>query len=82
MSFIDSQRKLRKLWQETRDPASKRIVNQGTQNVRRMIRKQHLKDGKKQSPQTAKSHLKQYGLLQNSSKRGGRPKAPLQFIVP
>jgi hypothetical protein len=56
--LLKNKRKLRKLWQETRDPACKMTVNWITQNIRRTIRKEDLNDGK-QRWQTVKSHLKQ-----------------------
>jgi hypothetical protein len=66
--LLEYKRKFGKLWQETRDPACKTAINWVTRNIRRMVRKKHLKEGK-QNWQTAKSHLKQYGLLQNSSEK-------------
>jgi hypothetical protein len=62
--------KLRKLWQEIRNPACKTAVNWVTRNKSRMVRKEHLKNGK-QSWQTAKSHLKQYGLMRNPLQKWG-----------
>jgi hypothetical protein len=40
--LLKHKRKLRKLWQETRDPAYKMAVSQVTQNIRRMVRKRAL----------------------------------------
>jgi hypothetical protein len=64
--LLKHKRKLRKLWQVTRDSKCKMAVNWVTQNIRRMVWKRALED-EKQSWQTVKSHLKQYGLLRNSS---------------
>jgi hypothetical protein len=43
--------------------------------------KEHLKDGK-QSGQTAKSHLKQYGLLGNPAQKKCGPKAQSAIYGP
>jgi hypothetical protein len=40
--LLNHKRKLRKLRQETRDPASKTAVNWVTHNIRRMVRKRAL----------------------------------------
>jgi hypothetical protein len=67
--LLKHKRKLRNLWQETRDAACKTAVNWVIRNIRRRSRTEQLKNGK-QSWQTVKSHLKQYGLLQSPSQKG------------
>jgi hypothetical protein len=37
--FLTYKKRLRKLWQETRDPACKTAVNWATKSIRRMARK-------------------------------------------
>jgi hypothetical protein len=74
---LKQKRKLRKLWQESRDPACKTVLNWVSQNIRRIVRKRALerwgKTGKLQShtsrPQTV------WPIAKSLTKRGG-PKAP------
>jgi hypothetical protein len=44
--LLTHKERLRKLWQETRDPACKTAVNWVTKSIRRMTRKRHLNGGK------------------------------------
>jgi hypothetical protein len=78
--LLKHKRKRRKLWQETTDPVCKTAVNWDTRNLRRMAGKEFLKDGK-QSWQTSKSHLKQYGLLRNPPYEGVDQRHHMQLMV-
>jgi hypothetical protein len=63
--LLKHERKLTKLWKESRDPAHKTAVNWVTQNSRRMVRKRALERW-----QTAI-----WRIVKSLMKRGG-PKAP------
>jgi hypothetical protein len=61
--------RLRKLWQETRDRASKTAVNWVSKAIRRMARKKALEQWETKIG-NAKSHFGLYGPLRNPSLRG------------
>jgi hypothetical protein len=44
--LLEHKKRLRKLWQETQDPACKTALNWVTKTIKRMTRKRHLNDGK------------------------------------
>jgi hypothetical protein len=77
---LKHKRKLRKLWQGTRDPACKMEVNCVTRNIRRRTRKRIIETWETKL-QNAKSHLKQYGLLQNPSQKGMVQRHFLPFMI-
>jgi hypothetical protein len=66
---------LRKLWQETRDPACGTAVNWVTRNIRRMVRKRVLERWETKLPNSEVTHETMLPIAKSLSKRGG-PKAP------
>jgi hypothetical protein len=58
--ILQLKHRLRKLWQETRDPACKTAVNWVTKTIRRMTHKKQWNDGT-QEWVTPRLHLKLYG---------------------
>jgi hypothetical protein len=64
--LLKHKRRLRKLWQETRDPACKTTVNWIMKSIRRISVKRHMISGK-QKQVTLKSHLRLFGPLRNLS---------------
>lgn len=68
--LLKEKQRLRKLWQETRDPACKMVVNWiSREPLAEWPRERHLNDGK-QNWVTVRSLLKQPGLLRNPSSEG------------
>jgi hypothetical protein len=78
---LKHKRKLRKLWQETRDPASKTAINWVTRNISRMVRKIAIErwEAKLVNCEVTTQAI---WLLQNPSQKGVDQRHHLQFMVP
>jgi hypothetical protein len=73
--LLKHKRKLRKLWQETRNPAYKAAVNWVTQNIRRMIQKKALERWETKLANCEITPQEIWPIVKSLTKRGG-PKAP------
>jgi hypothetical protein len=71
---------LRKLWQETRDPACKTAVNSVTKTMRRIARKWTLERWETKIENCEVTPQAIWPIAKSLTKRGG-PKAQLQFVV-
>jgi hypothetical protein len=63
--FLQLKHRLRKLWQETRDPACKTAVNWVNKTIRKVTQKK-IKNGGTQKLVISRLHLKLYGPRQKS----------------
>jgi hypothetical protein len=73
--LLKHERKLKKLWQETGDPACKTAVNWVTQNIRRMVRKTALERRETNLENCEVTPQAIWPVAKSLSKRVG-PKAP------
>jgi hypothetical protein len=74
-------RKLRKLWQETRNPACKRAVNWVTKSIRRMIRKKALERWETKIGKSEVAPQAMWPIAKFLLKRNG-PRAPTAIHGP
>jgi hypothetical protein len=73
--LLNYKRKLRKLWQETRDPACKMAVNWVTQNIRKMVWKRALERWETKLGNCEVTPQAIWPIVKSLTKSGG-PKAP------
>jgi hypothetical protein len=78
--LLKHKRKLRILWQETRDPAWKTTVNLVTQNIWRMVRKEHGTAGNNVSK--VRSHISSNVAYCEFVRKRDGPKAPSGIHAP
>jgi hypothetical protein len=71
---LKHERKLRKLWQETRDPACKTAVNWVTRNIRRMVQRKAVERLETKLTNCKVTLQAIWPIAKSSTKRGG-PKA-------
>jgi hypothetical protein len=77
--LLKHKERLRKLWQETRDPACTTAVNWVSKAIRRMTHKKALE--RWETKVTLKSNQRLYGLLRSPSLRGMDQGNQLLFMV-
>jgi hypothetical protein len=78
--LLNHKQRLRKLWQETREPACKTAVNWVTKTIRR-IAWNRAPERWETKIENCEVTPQQYGLLRNASQGGVNQRQQLQFMV-
>jgi hypothetical protein len=79
--LLEHKKRLRNLWQETRDPACKTALNWVTKTIKRMIRKRTLEQWETKIENCEVTPQAIWPLAKSLTKRGG-PKAPTAIHGP